>query len=251
MQKTHQAVTGSGSPLTKYQDLLVGNRSLSALLYYEWCLLLGPLPGAIGMLLRQKFWPRLFAECGRDCMFAPGITLRQPGKIRLGKAVVISEDCILDGRHESNDISITLGDNVILSNNVMLSCKNGSISIGDNCGINAQAIVQSTNGCPVKIGPDCLIGQQCLIVGGGTYNIYNLDQSDLPIRQQGIRQDGGVCLEADVWLGGRVTVLGGVNMGRGSVAGAGAVLTKSVGAYTVSVGVPAKVVNSRKTGQVV
>ncbi|WP_417912665.1 acyltransferase [Candidatus Electronema sp. TJ] len=242
MQKTHQAVSGNGSPLAKYQDVLVGSRSWTALLYYEWCMLLGPLPGAAGMLLRQLFWPRLFAECGKNCLFAPGITLRHPGRIRLGSSVVISEGCILDARHESAAVSITLGDNVILSSNVMLSCKNGTISIGSNCGLNAQAIVQSTNDCPVVIGPDCIIGQRCFIVGGGS---YRLDRMDIPICEQGIKNDGGVRLEADVWLGGNVTVLGGVTMGQGSVAGAGAVLTKSVAPYTISAGVPAKVIKTR------
>uniref|UniRef100_UPI004056B902 acyltransferase n=1 Tax=Candidatus Electronema sp. TaxID=2698783 RepID=UPI004056B902 len=242
MQKTHQAVSGTGSPLAKYQDVMVGSRSLLTFLHYEWCTMLGPLPGAAGMLLRQMFWPRLFAGCGKGCLFAPGITLRHPGRISLGNSVVISENCVLDARHGSAAVSITLGDNVMLSNNVMLSCKNGTIEIGENCGLNAQAIVQSTNDCPVFIGPDCVIGQSCLIIGGGSYNIGCLD---MPIRRQGIRNDGGVRLEGDVWLGGNVTVLGGVTMGRGSVAGAGAVLTKSVAPYTVSLGVPARVVKTR------
>ncbi|WP_417914364.1 acyltransferase [Candidatus Electronema sp. JM] len=242
MQKTHQAVTGKGSSLAKYQDVMVGSRSLAALLYYEWCMMLGPLPGAIGMLLRQIFWPRLFAKCGKGCLFAPGITLRHPSKIRLGNAVVISEGCILDGRHESAEVSIALGDNVTLSNHVMLSSKNGMIRVGDNCGFNSQTIIQSCIGCPVEIGPDCIFGQQCFVIGGGS---YHLDRLDIPIREQGNRVDGGVRLEADVWLGGKVTVLGGVTMGRGSVAGAGAVLTKSVAPYTISAGVPAKVINMR------
>lgn len=243
MEKTHRAVTGGGSPLARYQDVMVGNRSLLSFLYFEWCLLLGPVPGALGMVLRKIFWPGLFGSCGKGCMFAAGIVLRQPAKIRLGRSVIISEGCVLDGRHGSETISITLGDNVILSNNVMLSCKNGTIRIGDNVGLNAQTIVQSTNDCPVDIGADCVIGQRCFIVGGGS---YNTDRLDIPIREQGIKADGGVHLAADVWLGGNVTVLGGVRMGRGSVAGAGAVLTRPVDDYTVSLGVPAKVVQTRK-----
>ena len=94
----------------------------------------------------------------------------------------------------------------------------------------------------MEIGPDCVIGQSCLIIGGGSYNIGCLD---MPIRRQGIRNDGGVRLEEDVWLGGNVTVLGGVTMGRGSVAGAGAVLTKSVAPHTISAGVPAKIIKMR------
>jgi galactoside O-acetyltransferase len=243
MKKTHQAITGKGSALTKYQDVMVGSRSLFSLLYYELCMLLAPIPGALGMVLRKIFWPRLFGACGRGCMFASGIVLRQPGRIRLGRAVVISEGCVLDGRHGSEPVAITLGDNVILSNMVMLSCKNGTIRIGDNCGLNAQTIVQSTNTCPVTIGRDCVIGQHCFVIGGGNYNI---DRLDVLIREQGIQDDGGVQIGDDVWLGGNVSVLGGVSMGRGSVAGAGAVLTRSVADYTVSLGVPARVVKTRK-----
>jgi len=243
MEKTHQAVTGKGSPLAKYQDVMLGSRSLLSFLYFEWCQFLAPVPGALGMVLRKIFWPGLFGSCGKGCMFASGIVLRQPARICLGKSVIISESCVLDGRHGTETTSISLGDNVILSNNVMLSCKNGTIHIGDNVGLNAQTIVQSTNDCPVQIGNDCVIGQRCFIIGGGS---YNLDRRDIPIREQGIRSDGGVQLEEDVWLGGNVTVLGGVRMGRGSVAGAGSVLTRPVAEYTVSLGVPAAVVRTRK-----
>jgi len=243
MEKTHRAVTGSGSPLARYQDVMVGSRSLFSFLYFEWCLFLGPIPGAPGMVLRKMFWPRLFGSCGRGCMFAAGIVLRQPGRMHLGRSVIISEGCVLDGRHGSAATSITLGDNVILSNNVMLSCKNGTISIGANTGVNAQTIIQSTNNCPVVIGEDCIIGQRCFIIGGGS---YSTDRVDIPMREQGIRDDGGVQLDGDVWLGGNVSVLGGVRMGQGSIAGTGAVLTKSVDAYTVSLGVPARVVKTRK-----
>ncbi|MCI5120188.1 MAG: acyltransferase [Candidatus Electrothrix sp. AUS4] len=247
MRKTHNAITGKGSPLSKYQDVMVGTRSLSAFLYYEWCQFLAPIPGALGMVLRKIFWPALFGSCGKGCMFASGITLRQPGRIHLGDAVVLSEGCILDGRHGTEPVSIRFGNNVMLSNDVMISCKDGTVSIGDNCGINARTIIQSTNNCPVYIGPDCIVGQQCFLVGGGSYNI---DRLDIPMREQGIRADGGVHLEEDVWLGGNVTVLGGVTMGKGSVAGAGAILTRSVAAYTISVGAPAQVVKNRKDTRV-
>jgi galactoside O-acetyltransferase len=105
MHKTHQAVSGKGSPLAKYQDVMIGSRSWASLLYYEWCMMLGPLPGAIGMRLRQIFWPRLFAACGTGCLFAPGITLRHPGRIRLGNSVIISEGCVLDVSLGGGDVA--------------------------------------------------------------------------------------------------------------------------------------------------
>lgn len=246
MKKTHGAITGKGSPLKKYQDVVVGSPSLWRLVYFEWCQMLAPLPGAFGMLLRRVFWPRMFAACGKGTTFGCNVVLRHPWRIRLGERVVVSEQCIIDGRSEDKPWTITLGDDVILSNQVILSCKDGSIAIGAQTGINAQTIIQSTNDCPVTIGRDVIIGQRCFVVGGGSYNIGRLD---LPIREQGIRRDGGVVIGDDVWLGGNVTVLGGVRIGDGSVAAAGAVVTRSIASREVCMGMPAKVVRTRGQGE--
>jgi galactoside O-acetyltransferase len=242
MKKTHAAITAKGSPLNTYKDVMVGSRSWRKFLYYEWCMLLAPVPGALGMVLRKIFWPGMFASCGKGCLFASGITVRQPEHIHLGRSVIISETCILDGRHDIEQMVVVLGNNVILSNGVMISCKNGRITIGDNTGINAFAIVQSTNGCVVSIGNDCILGQRSLVIGGGN---YNMDRLDIPIREQGIKNDGGVILEDNVWLGANTSVLGGVTMASGSVAATGAVITRSVEKNSVNMGVPARTVHSR------
>ena len=176
-------------------------------------------------------------------MFGTGVILRHPGRIHLGSGVVISDGCILDGRNANRQDAIVLGENVMLSNNVMLSCKSGHIHIGDHTGINAQTSIQSTNDCPVSLGRDCIVGQSCLLIGGGSYDISD---PELLIREQSIRPDGGVTLEENVWLGGKVTVLGGVTIGTGSVLAAGAVATKSLLPYSISMGTPATVVRSRK-----
>lgn len=245
VKKTQKAITGKGSALAKYQDVIVGNRSMLFLLYFEWCAWLGVVPGALGMLLRKLFWPRLFGSCGKKTAFAGGIVLRHPKRIHLGDSVVISEGCILDARNQDTDKAITLGRDVILSNNVMLSCKNGTIAIGDSTGINAGTIIQSTNNCPVSIGIDAIIGQMSLVIGGGSYNV---DRLDMPIRLQGIKEDGGVRIDDNVWIGAQVTVLGGVEVGTGSIVAAAAVLTKSIPPYSIAKGVPAVVTGTRKEG---
>ena len=242
MKKTHVAVVEGGSTISRYQDVAIGDRSLLRLIYFEFCLLLSPIPGALGLFLRNIFWPRLFGFCGKGVVFAANIILRHPHRIHLGDRVVISEGCILDARHDESNHVIVIGDDVILSNFVMISCKNGTIKIGSHTGINAQTIIQSTNHCPVSIGRDVIIGPRCYIVGGGN---YNTDRLDIPMWQQGIKDDGGIIIEDDVWLGANVTVLGGVTMGTGSVAAAGAVVTKSIPARAVWGGVPAKILKMR------
>lgn len=242
MKKTHAAVTEGGSAVTRYQDVVVGDRSLRATVYYEWCMWLAWIPGALGLFLRKTFWPRLFGSCGKGVVFAANIILRHPHRIHIGDRVVISEGCILDARNDRVDEVIVLGDNVILSNNVMISCKNGTVKIGARTGINVQTIIQSTNHCPVSIGADVIIGPRCYIVGGGNYNI---DRLDIPIWRQEIKNDGGIALEDDVWLGANITVLGGVTMGTGSVAAAGAVVIKSIPTRAICAGVPSKIIKMR------
>jgi acetyltransferase-like isoleucine patch superfamily enzyme len=240
--KTHEAITREGSALRKYQDVVVGSRSLWRTVRFELCAWLSAIPGAAGLFLRKIFWPGLFGSCGSGVQFGANVVLRHPGRIHLGERVVISEGCILDARNEGSDRVIVIGDDVILSNDVMISCKGGSVAIGSNVGIGAQTIIQSTNDCPVEVGSDVMIGPRCYLVGGGSYHI---DRLDIPMWRQGIRKDGGVRLADDIWLGSGVSVLGGVEMGSGSVAAAGALVTKSIPERAVCMGQPARVTRTR------
>lgn len=51
-----------------------------------------------------------------------------------------------------------------------------------------------------------------------------------------------IIVEEDVWIGANVTLLSGITIGRGATVGAGSVCVKSVPAYSVVMGNPAKVV---------
>src|SRR4029453_3757957 len=50
---------------------------------------------------------------------------------------------------------------------------------------------------------------------------HDFSRTDIPIIQQPSVSRGGITVEPNVWLGGRVTVLDGVTIGRGSGGGAG------------------------------
>ena len=241
--KTHKTVTEGGSALSRYRKVVVGSTSLRTLIYYEFCLILAQIPGAAGLFLRKIFWPRLLGKCGKGVVFAANIVIRHPQRICIGDRVVLSEGCILDARNEKEDEVISIADDVILSNNVMISCKNGTVNIGAHSGISAQTIIHSTQENPVSIGSDAIIGPMCYIVGGGNYNI---DRLDIAMWKQGIKYDGGVRLEDDVWLGANVTVLGGVTMGIGSIAAANTVVNIDVPEFSIAAGVPARIVKSRK-----
>jgi acetyltransferase-like isoleucine patch superfamily enzyme len=215
LPKTHKAATGGGSAIARYMSLMVGRQSLLELLYYEWCMWLSWLPGALGLMLRGLFWPRLLGSCGKKVYFGTNVTLIHPHRIHLGDRTVIGNGCVLDARTPASDEVITIGDDVILSHNVMLSCKGGLISVGQRVGIGAFTVIHSTADSPVYIGDDAMIGAHCYLVGGGQYNI---DRLDVPIARQGLRPTGGTSVGGGAWVGAQVSVLGGARVGSDSVA---------------------------------
>lgn len=87
----------------------------------------------------------------------------------------------------------------------------------------------------VRIGDHVMIGPGTLI----TTVTHPLDYRR---RREYMAEALPVVIEDDVWIGGNVTVLPGVTIGRGSVVAAGAVVTTDVAPNTLVGGVPAKVI---------
>jgi galactoside O-acetyltransferase len=74
---------------------------------------------------------------------------------------------------------------------------------------------------------------------------HEFTRIDIPMDQQGWSDEKPVVIEDDVWIGSRVTILGGVTIGRGSIIGASSVVTKSCPPYSIVAGNPAQVVKKR------
>lgn len=116
--------------------------------------------------------------------------------------------------------------------------RNVSVRIGDGSGLGINMSV----GRPLVIGRDVMIGRNVLFLRRN----HSFDRTDIPMRQQGytIPQPLRIC--DDVWFGDRVIVLSKVNrIGKGSIIGAGAVVTKDVPDYAIVGGNPARVIRMR------
>lgn len=108
--------------------------------------------------------------------------------------------------------------------------------IGDYSGIGMHSYIGT-----VKIGHDVMIGEELIAISRN----HAFGSRELPMRLQGFQQDRPITIEDDVWIGTRVTLLPGVNIGRGAIIGAGSVVTKNVPPFTVVAGNPARPVKSR------
>lgn len=94
--------------------------------------------------------------------------------------------------------------------------------------------------CGVKIGNYVLIGYSVNIVSEN----HSYQNPLFPIMKQGF-YGKHILIEDDVWIGANAVILPGVTIGRGSIVGANAVVTKDVKPYTIVGGVPAKMLKNR------
>ena len=117
---------------------------------------------------------------------------------------------------------------------------NPELSIGDYSGVGVNCLVSGRTyiGSHVMMGPDCIMY---------SYS-HAYDRLDIPMDQQGFEEPTPIHIGDDVWIGARVIILPGVNIGSHCIIGAGAVVTKDVPDYAIVGGVPAKVIRMRTEG---
>ncbi len=125
-----------------------------------------------------------------------------------------------------------MGENVVIEPS--FKCDYGyNIKLGKNFFANYNLIILDT--APVIFGDNVFIGPNC--------SFYPPQHPlDAKTRNTLVEYAKPITVGNNVWLGGNVTVLGGVSIGDNCVIGAGSVVTKDIPANSVAVGNPCKVV---------
>jgi len=105
-------------------------------------------------------------------------------------------------------------------------------------------------GCEFNIRQQLVIGNHALISSGCRFvdHDHGFSTRALPMAQQTTGEEKAIRIEEDVWIGAEVVVLKGVTVGRGAIIAAGSVVTKSIGAFEIWAGVPAKFIRTRPEG---
>ncbi len=231
-----------GSALSKYQELVVGSRSLARLALYEFVMLTSAwVPGALGLVLRRVAYPWLLGSVGRNVTFGQGVVLRHPHKIRLGDDVVIDDLVLLDAKGATNR-GIDIGSGGFVGRGTILSCKDGDITLGEHVNVGFHCEIFS--GSNVTVGRHGLFAAYTYLVGGG----HAFERADVPIVDQE-RVSRGITLGDNVWLGTGAKVLDGVRIGSHVIVGANAVVTTDLPDGAVAAGVPARVQRLRDAAE--
>ncbi|MFC2030729.1 acyltransferase [Chloroflexota bacterium] len=239
-ERSYQTATMKGGlrhNVGRYVHRVTGDRS-----WMRWArqgvllTLLSGMPSIIGTMLRGATYRSVLGSIGRGCFIEQDVRLLVPRRIFLGQRVMVGEGCFLDANTPQG--RIVLQDDVWLSRGSYIVVGDGTVDIGPMSYIGHRCLMYGTSS--IQIGRDALLANDVqLICGNHTYA-----RRDIPIRAQPT-EGQPIVIEDDVWLGASAIVLGGVTVGRGSVVGAGSVVTRSLPPFSIARGVPAKVVGER------
>jgi acetyltransferase-like isoleucine patch superfamily enzyme len=140
---------------------------------------------------------------------------------------------------------IQIGSNVILERDVWLNIPHlpekvePILILGDRCNIGRRCMISAQN--RIEIGNDALISPTVLVMDHN----HSFEDVNVPIGDQGNTTGGTIRIEEGCWIGYGASIVcnqGELVVGRNSVIGANATVTRSVPAYSVVVGNPARVV---------
>ncbi len=173
-------------------------------------------------------------------MLDKGVALEYASKIewsrfvRLGRMVKISA---LGKGFIKLGNNVSIGDFSRIITSTSLNNLGQGISIGDDVGIGEFAYLGGAAG--LEIGRATIVGQYFSCHPEN----HNFNDVSTDIRHQGVSRKG-IKIGENCWIGSKVTILDGVTIGNHCVIAAGSVVTKSMPAYSVIGGVPAKILKT-------
>lgn len=161
-------------------------------------------------------------------------------KVRIGDEVkILIESC----RNKIQSPKAYIGNNVKIGDRIVLSVyKNEVINIADGVSIQSGSVIIGN----VEIGKDTLLSSNIYLSSRN----HNFDKTIfLSIREQdkiyGQSTNSKVKIGEDCWLGWGVVIRPGIEIGKGSIVGSNAVVTKSIPPYEIWGGIPAKFIRKR------
>lgn len=106
------------------------------------------------------------------------------------------------------------------------------VEIGDNSFVGHRTLFMGGDSS-IKIGDNCDISSNVSLIGG-SHEIGSIT------RRAGLGNSKDISIGNGVWIGYGSTILGGVNIGNGSIIAAGSLVNKNVPENTIYGGVPVK-----------
>lgn len=167
------------------------------------------------VLMRRAIWRALARRCGNGLRIGSGVGFKHLETFEIGNGVFIGSQAYIQGRVD------------------------GRCAIGDHAWIGPQSYFDARD----------LVIEECVGWGPGA-KVLGSTHTGVPIDVPIIQTDLEIRpVKIGAWadIGTNAVVLPGVTVGRGSIVGAGAVVTNDVPPFAVVAGVPARFLHWRET----
>lgn len=165
-------------------------------------------------MMRRILWHSLAKQCGNGLSIAEGVGFKHIENFEIGNRVFIGAQTYIQGRHDGRCV---IGDHAWIGPQSYFDARDLEIEEYVGWGPGAKVLGSVHTGVPID--------QPIL-------------KTDLTIKP--------VKIEAWADIGTGAIIMPGVTVGRGSIVGAGAVVTEDVAPFAVVAGVPAHFLHWRK-----
>lgn len=184
----------------------------------------------------RRLW-RIFVTLCLDPGMAVGLLYGALLRLRLrscGRRLQLRTSTVVRGGR-----NIVIGDNFSSMGLLyMYANAGGFLQIGDNCAVNTNVQFGAASG-RITIGNDVMIAANVVLRAANHSRARGAPMKDqAPI-------SGEIVIEDDVWIGSNAVVTADVRVGRGTIIGAGSVVTRSTEPYSIVGGVPARKIGER------
>lgn len=193
-------------------------------------------------VIRGCFKKLFLKETHGMLLVGKGVQISHGKHIRCGKNVKFEDFAEIHGLCSNG---LNFGDYVTISRGVMIrpsSYYGGDYGIGLTIGEHSSIGPYGYVGCSgrIVIGKNVMFGPKCSLFAEN----HVFSNTDNSIKSQGVQQKG-ITIEDDCWIGSNVIILDGVTIGKGSVIGAGTLVSKDVPGGSVVVDKREKMVRER------
>ena len=159
-------------------------------------------------------------KVGNGCKISDLASFYNPGMIEIGDNVRIDDFCVLSG-----------GSGLKIGSHIHIACYASFFA-----------------GSGIEIADFCQIAAYCLLLSeSDDFSGNSLIGPCVPMQYKPGYKKGKITMERHVTLGAKCTVLPGVTMHEGSIAGAHSLITNNCDRWSLYAGVPARWVKERKS----